>query len=143
MCLYKVNQRLAGRGMKVYTGWKVFEKVQELKPALHPNSCFAFRYYFHNGNRIVPVDQWLKATEGSIESGVSIARYDSGFHIYRYPYVPQYLEKIQDHLVAVKVQYRKVVARGRESDDEVIVAKEMYVSVKAISGRTQNVNKKK
>ena len=130
MCLYKVDQKLAGRGTKIYTGWTVFEK-SSLNEQDVTGFEYRFRYYYHEGKSTVPVNQWLKATEGSIGSGMgSGSRYDSGFHIYKDPYVPQYIAKIQDHLVAVKVEYRKVVARGRETDDVVIVAREMYVSYK-------------
>ncbi len=134
MCLYKVNQRLAGRGTKIYTGWKVFDKL---------GSEYYFRYFLHEGKTAVPVNQWLKANERSIGSVMGTGpRYDSGFHIFKYPYPAQYTAKVWDHLVAVRVKFRGVVARGREADNEVIVAREMYVPYRK-PGRTRNVNKKK
>lgn len=144
MCLYKVNERLAGRGTKIYTGWKIFEKSSvNTRNVIITGFEYCFRYYSHEGGQAVPVNQWLKAAEGSIGSDNGAgARYDSGFHIYKYPYPARYMEKTWNHLVAVKVKYRKVVARGRESDDAVIVAREMYVPYQK-PGRTQNVNKKK
>ncbi len=136
MCLYKVNERLAGRGTKIYTGWKLFVKYY------NPEFEYNFRYYLHDGKNTVPVNQWLKATEHSIGSGVAARgdRYDSGFHIYRYPYPAQRTAQVWNNMEAVKVKYRKVVARGRESNDVVIVAREMYVPYRK-PGRTQNVNK--
>ncbi len=135
MCLYKVDQRLAGRGTKIYTGWKIFEKH---------DSQYCFRYYLHEEKSTVPVNQWLKSTERSIGSGMGARgdKYDSGFHIYRDSYIPQYEAKIQNRLVAVEVKYRKVVARGRETDDVVIVAREMYVPYRKPEC-IQNVNKAK
>lgn len=119
MCLYKINERLAGRGTKVYTGWKVFVQFNKFK--------YNFRYYLHEGKSAVPVNQWLKAGDTSIVTDNSGGRYDSGFHIYTNPHIAKYSAHFWDHLVAVKVKYRKVVARGREASQEVVVAKEMYV----------------
>ena len=125
MCLYKVNEKLAGRGTKIYTGWKVFHK------SCTPKFKYDFRYNLHEGETNVPVNRWLKADERSIGSGVGTGpRYDSGFHIYKYPYPAQYTAKYWDNLVAVRVKFRGVVARGREADHEIIVAKEMYVPYK-------------
>ena len=138
MCLYKVNERLAGRGTKIYTGWKIFSKS-----GVTGIDSYYFRYYLHEGQTTVPVNQWLKANERSIGSVMGTGpRYDSGFHIYKYPYPAQYTAKCWDNLVAVRVKFRKVVAKGREADHEVIVAKEMYVPYRK-PGRTQIVNKKK
>ena len=138
MCLYKVNEKLAGRGTKIYTGWKLFNKSGV--PVIAP---YYFRYYLHEGQTAVPVNQWLKANERSIGSVMGTGpRYDSGFHIYKYSYPAAYTASVWDELIAVRVKFRGVVARGREGDNEVIVAKEMYVPYKK-SKRSQIVNKKK
>lgn len=126
MCLYKVNERLAGRGTKIYTGWKLF-----VKPDCISDIKYNFRYYLHEGKTDVPVNKWLKASERPIGSIMGRGpTYDSGFHIFKYPYPAQYTAKVWDNLVAVKVKFRGVVARGREAENEVIVAKEMYVPYK-------------
>jgi len=140
MCLYTVNQRLAGRGEKIYTGWKVFAKSYH---DTESSSQYSFRYFTHEGRTVVPVNKWLKSSERTVRSALGTGpSYDSGFHIYVYPYTAQHQAKFWNRLEAVRVKFRGVVARGREGDTQVVVAREMYVPYRK-PGRSQNVNKAK
>ncbi len=146
MCLLKVTQKLAGKGTKIYTGWKVFDTgaLHEYLPV--PRSRYLFRYFLHEGKADVPVNQWLKANDQTIRASGTVSilgdMYQAGFHIYKHNYSPMRQAGFDNQFAAVRVKFRGVVAIGKEADNVVIVAKEMYVPYRK-SKRTQKVNKKK
>ena len=112
MCLtYKMDFKITKD-----EGYKVF-RIKNGKP------CGLFR----SKNVQYRKNRWYKSTNKVIENFWADIRYKSGFHIYKNITSARNLKRcfLRGTVAIYKVQFKDVVAKGREFKGKVIVAKQM------------------
>lgn len=118
MCLAHVDSKWKGLSRKVETGYKIFVYFP-------PTNQLKFTVFSHNGQINVETNKWL--TSGLSLVGDCNKKYRAGFHIYKnMPTIPPTAINYRSNKI-VKVKYKGVLAKGRQVDQEVIVAHRMWV----------------
>jgi len=109
MCLDKNYSKLDPVSL-IETGWKEFAGSKS-KPE--------FAVMCLNDSKLVPLDQWITAKGGHVNTGI-IGGYRAGFHIYIDP-------KESGSAKRRRVYFRNAYVEGSQSGHKCVVAKEMYV----------------
>jgi len=118
MCLYRLKDNIQLKKERWHNvGWKIFLKKH------------GHLYGLHKGVRRYKCNTWLKEEKhrDSCVRGIralSGEMYAVGFHIYiEYPNI--YYDMSNEEIR--KVYYRKIIAKGTDSNIPTIVAKEMFI----------------
>jgi len=111
MCLSRVEEIIANPSSVIQDGAKQFTGSKGIYFETYPLDGSSY------GNREVPLDKWLTATEKDVTASDSQS-YKSGFHIYE--------EKTPKDRRR-RVYFRYVTAIGAQDGKNVLIAREMYV----------------
>ena len=117
MCLSKVTKVYDVPDPTVRWGWKALRRDYYDSALRLPFMCLP-----RDQGDVVPLGRWLKASKGQI--GYEEVHYPTGFHIFTQRVDA---ENYTSTTMAVRVQYRGLVARGMQDGYRCVVVREMYV----------------
>ena len=110
MCLSSVSEQYDQPSSFIQDGWKKFGG--SVKNPEFENQTL-------RGYRGVPLNQWLKADNSTMILATDNTEYELGFHVWP--------EESEGRSGRRRVFVRYLTTRGMQSNEEVVIARELYV----------------